>query len=298
MSFALTDNSLVGPVAETLAREVNGMPAKEAARLLGTSLPTITRIRRGEMPSAGVLLAAIKFFGVRILEPVVGKFDDANLVRRLDAIEGLLKEVRHARVQSAPSSLPGRHLDAHGGDGADAQGLGRPEAVPVVAEGPAASLALVQVRRSLDGLAGRAGEERGHLASHFRRWRDSLGRAERSSIVAAAKQTPHLRTSLVSPSGEDLLFRYISPAFRVHALERERLIGRPTTESFDLDYARACAANTQAVMAAKEPALDEVRATVKIEPGVSLAIHYRRLVLPYMDGNQPFAVCASEALAA
>lgn len=156
MSFALTDNSLVGPVAETLAREVNGMPAKEAARLLGTSLPTITRIRRGEMPSAGVLLAAIKFFGVRILEPVVGKFDDASLVRRLDAIEGLLKEVRHARVQSAPSSLPGRHLDAHGGDGADAQGLARPEAVPVGTEGPAASLALVQVRRSLDGISGAA----------------------------------------------------------------------------------------------------------------------------------------------
>lgn len=164
MSFALSDHSLVGPVAETLAREVNGMPAKEAARLLGTSLPTITRIRRGEMPSAGVLLAAIKFFGVRILEPVIGKFDDASLVRRLDAIEGLLKEVRHARVQSAPPSLPRRDLDAHGGDGAIAQGLGRPEAVPVGAEGAAASLALIETAR--DGIPGAEGEAlRRHLGA-------------------------------------------------------------------------------------------------------------------------------------
>lgn len=260
MSFALTSHSLVGPVAETLAREVNGMPAKEAARLLGTSLPTITRIRRGEMPSAGVLLAAIKFFGVRILEPVIGKFDDASLVRRLDAIEGLLKEVRHARSQPAASaSSADRDMGAAGracdGDRRLHLGSVRPDGAGVLQESPPASLALVQVRRPLDIIdGGRAGEERGHLASHLRRWRDSLGRADRVSLVQVARETPHLRTSLVTPHGDDLLYRHISPAFRLHALDRERLIGRPTTESFDQDYARACAANTHAVIAAGEPA--------------------------------------------
>lgn len=172
MSFALTDNSLVGPVAETLAREVNGMPAKEAARLLGTSLPTITRIRRGEMPSAGVLLAAIKFFGVRILEPVIGKFDDASLVRRLDAIEGLLKEVRHDRSQPAASSSSAhRDVGAAGRAGDRDRGraleLVRPDWEALHQESAPAALALVQVRRPLDGLTRAEGAQLSkHLTSN------------------------------------------------------------------------------------------------------------------------------------
>ena len=117
-------------------------------------------------------------------------------------------------------------------------------------------------------------------------------------LAASAAERPERRVSIVSDAGPDLVFEHISPAFRLYTdADRARLIGRPTTEAPDPAYARACDANTRAVIAAGEPKVDDVSAVIRVEAGVSLALDYRRLILPYTDGRRRFTVCASEPLA-
>ena len=155
--------SLCYPVAELIANEVRRLPMGYAARMLDTSKPMIARLRAGQLSSVPILLKAIEQFGVRILEPIIGKFDDESLFRRLDAIEKLLGEVRHVRT-SIPASASHRALAADGRAGGTAPRLARPEAVSVGAENENPALALVETRHDPAELAGREHEAlRRHL---------------------------------------------------------------------------------------------------------------------------------------
>ena len=175
MSFSLSnqDFDLVEPVGRRLAEEVRKMSAKEAARVLGTSLPTIGRMRAGEVPSASILLRAIKAFGASILEPVTGPLDADYQLSRLDRVEVLLSEIRNGVSRStaaAGSSLEGVGTVHRRDGGRLSGGVGRAldelsgqHVLPLAAPG-AGSVALVQQRRNLDFLSSRDGEAlRRHL---------------------------------------------------------------------------------------------------------------------------------------
>lgn len=161
--------NLVSPVADRVAMELCGMSVSDGARMLNTSKPMIARLRAGTLSSVPILLKAIEQFGVRILEPIIGKFDDESLFRRLADIETsqnlLFGEIRHARTPSAHPSLAHRPLGAHGRGGGGIPRLVRTETAPVDTEGAGATLSLVETRR-VDGIPGAEGEAlRRHLTA-------------------------------------------------------------------------------------------------------------------------------------
>lgn len=139
--------------------------------MLNTSRPMIARLRAGTVSSVPMLLKAIEQFGVRILEPVIGRFDDESLARRLDAIEGLLKEVRYARPQSSADAQASYRDVGAGRGGHDGGGQSHPGVVPAqgsvvheTREGSA--VALIETRRDINSLTGREGEAlRRHLTA-------------------------------------------------------------------------------------------------------------------------------------
>ncbi len=281
--------AVVGPImGAALAKRFEGRAgAKRLAYEVGSSEDTARIMLAGQVPHGEYLLATFARFGwtyIReLLEPIAGEMPtqaeiaEVALMRRsLDGEVVPLPVLGTAPV--ALASRPGPASPEQGGLDRDEGGVGQ---------------ALVVTRRSLAVVAGR----KSHLATHLRRWSESLGLAERSSLVTMAMSSPQHRTSLVTQRGLDLIYGHISPAFRLHAPDREKLIGRPTTDTFDKGYAEACAQNTRDVIASGKPAVDDVRARVKVEPGVYLDLTYRRLVLPYLEGGVRFAICASEPLA-
>ena len=282
-------SALVGPnMARLLNERFAGKSApKRLAYEIGAHEDTARSMLAGNVPHGEFLLATMALGGwdyIRdLLKPIVGErpteaelAEVAVMRRSLDGEVVPLPVLCDAPV--ALASRPGTASPEQGGLDRDEGGVGQ---------------ALVVTRRSLAIVAGR----KSHLATHLRRWSESLGLAERSSLVTMAMSSPQHRTSLVTQRGEDLIYGHISPAFRLHAPDREKLIGRPTTDTFDRDYAEACAKNTRDVIASGKPAVDDVRARVKVEPGVYLDLTYRRLILPYLEGGVRFAVCASEPLA-
>lgn len=168
MSLALSnrDFDLVEPVGKRLAEEVRKISAKEAARMLGTSLPTVGRMRAGEVPSASILLRAIKAFGPTIIEAVTGSLDPAHHLAKLDRVEVLLSEIRNGVSRSPESVGPVSRGDVRGLP----DGLRNPvghasgqHVLPLETESPG-SVALVQRRRNPSFLASREGEAlRRHL---------------------------------------------------------------------------------------------------------------------------------------
>lgn len=155
-------------VARLLAMELQRVPVKVAADVLDASDVTVKKMRRGELPNAVTLLRAIENFGLKILEPVLGPMDNASLARRLDLILAEVEDLRH--VVSGPgiassAEAEDRGLVAARRVGGVAPGSGRRIAyaggesgqAPAEYGGPdPAGLALVQVRRSLDGISGTA----------------------------------------------------------------------------------------------------------------------------------------------
>lgn len=299
MTLPLGCRSLYLDVMERAADRLRRMSVKAVQHLLNVSKPSAQNARFGEIPRTEnfvALLAKLGPQGARaVLAPVIGEMPEAEEFETLREIRRSLARIEQARVRRGNATtldqmgvVPMAAVAAEGGLCGDEGGSDRQAERLAVERQPVALLD--------DRGAGEEGS--GHLVHHLHRWRDSIGRAERSSLIGAARQTPHLRTSIVTPRGADLIYDEITPAFRLHGAERDRLIGKPTTDTFDKDYAEACAANTRSVIALGEPALDEVGARIRVEPGVWLDINYRRLVLPYSDGRMKFAVCASEALAA
>lgn len=280
--------AIVGPImGAALSKRFEGRAgAKRLAYEVGSSEDTARIMLSGQVPHGEYLLASFARFGwtyIReLLEPIAGEMPTQAEIAEVAVMRRSLDEVVPLPVLGAASvalaSRPGSASSEQGGLDRDEGGVGQ---------------SLVVTRRSLAVVAGR----KSHLATYLRRWSESLGLAERSSLVSMAHATPQHRTSLVTQRGEDLIYGHISPAFRLHAPDREKLIGRPTTDTFDKDYAEACAQNTRAVIASGKPAVDDVRARVKVEPGVYLDLTYRRLILPYLEGGVRFAVCASEPIA-
>jgi len=134
--MSLGSNDRILGVADRLAREVSRISSKEAQRVLGTSETTITKIKRGELPNAATLLRAVEKFGAKILEPVIGKYDEASLVQRLIDLERLIGDIRHAHA--LPSSNPNCGLGADGRDRDEdvralVQGAGEAAAQPLAA---------------------------------------------------------------------------------------------------------------------------------------------------------------------
>ena len=262
---------LCHPVGDLIAREVLGLSPDAAEKMAAGRLPTTSHL---------VLLA--RHFGRSFVDyvfrDVAGEMPTATEFAEVEAVRRALNE------QEVVASSPAAAVAVVAPAGAVCDQAGR---------GNRAEASLRVERRSLTDIAGR----KSHLATHLRRWSESLGRAERASLIAMAQSTPHMRTSVTTQRGGDLFFAHISPAFRLHANERERLIGQRITDIFDRDYAEACAANTRAALTDGHPAVDDVNAMVVVEPGVSLHLRYRRLVLPYLEGRTPFAVCASEPIA-
>jgi hypothetical protein len=258
-----------------------GAKVKSLQGILGLSYASAERIAGGHTPTTAHLIVLARHFGHSFVDYIFADVVERPSAAELAEVEAIGRALNEQAVVAAPTA----------------------PAVAVVAEAgslrPSPSTedrrasGLVVVRRSLAEVAGR----KSHLATHLRRWSESLGLAERSSLRAMGEKTPHLRTSITTQRGDDLIYGYISPAFRLHANDREKLIGRSTTDTFDKDYAGACANNTRAVIASGKPAVDDVRARVKVEPGVILDLTYRRLILPYVEGGTRVAVCASEPLA-
>ena len=173
-------------VADQIAQEVRALPVKDAARMLDTSLPMIRRLRAGNLSSVPILLKAIEQFGVRVIEPIIGRFDDESLFRRLDAIQASLDEVRDARTQpaSAPASSH-RRLGAAGGDRRGVQ-----SAVLATGGQAAGPVSVIRLRRPLDDLAG---PDRENLRRQVSAWRDRRGVLSIEDALAAAKGDNHGR---------------------------------------------------------------------------------------------------------
>lgn len=168
MSLAASHDVLVSAVGNRLAEEVGRMPVKEAARLLDTSLPTIGKMRKGDLPSAAILLRAVQKFGLKLLEPVLGPMDDASLARRLDAILADVGELKHAVSQSATRSQnPDGLLVARGrgGDTLEGRGDSQGELFEQARRSEFSGLALVETRTPADAILARASCEtlRRHL---------------------------------------------------------------------------------------------------------------------------------------
>lgn len=258
-----------------------GAKVKSLQGILGLSYASAERIAGGQTPTTAHLIVLARHFGHSFVDYIFADVVERPSAAELAEVEAIRRALdEQAVVAAAPA--PAVAMVA--------------SALPVCAEpsrlnSPQASLRVE--RRSLAEVASRTSR----LSAHLRRWSESLGLAERSSLVSMARKTPEHRTSLVTQRDDDLIYGYISPAFRLHANDREKLIGRATTDAFDKDYAEACAQNTRAVIASGKPAVDDVRARVKVEPGVFLDLTYRRLILPYLEGGTRFAVCASEPIA-
>jgi len=247
-----------------LQRRLGPAPIQELAAILRQSRQTSARLYRGAIPTTEQVVALAEHYGksfvADIFEPVVGKMDHASTDATLHRVEELL------------SSLRGRSSDVAAGN-----------------SGPRISVR----RRSLDELA--IAGQRSYLVDHLRHWTESHGRAGRGEVTDMAASTPQHRVSLALDRSDELRFAYISPASRLHAGNQERLIGRPIVDIYDKDYAEACAASMRDVMSSGAPAIDDVDATVDVEPGVSMHLRYRRLVLPFRSDGERFAVCAVES---
>lgn len=259
-----------------------GAKIKTLQGILGLSPDAAEKMAAGRLPTTSHLVLLARHFGRSFVDyvfrDVAGEMPTETEFAEVEAIRRALDE--QGMVAVAPSAAVALVAPVVGLC-AEARGEDRREA------------GLAVTRRSLDTIAGR----KSHLATHLRRWAESSAKAERSSLINMARQTPHLRTSITTQRGDDLFFAHISPAFRLHAVDREKLVGQRITDTFDRDYAEACAANTRAVLASGRPAVDDVDAMIAVEPGVSLHLRYRRLILPYLEGRTPFAVCASEPIA-
>lgn len=197
---------LCSPVADRIAQEVRALPIKEAARMLGTSLPMIRRLRSGTLGSVPILLKAIEQFGVRVLEPIIGQFDDESLFRRLDAIQSSLDEVRHARLQR-PLSDPraGSVLDADVGNRrlvlADRESTGG---------SPDGTVSVIRLRRPIDEIAGSGRES---LRRQVNDWRDRRGILSIEDAVAYAKADETGRTGVaIRKPGDRWQLAYVAPA--------------------------------------------------------------------------------------
>lgn len=267
MPLALDIHSLrVRTAAYCAEAAPQGGKIKLLRHLLNASVSNAERVATARMLTLAQVTALARHFGKDFVDfvfaDVVGERPSAA---ELAEVEAWRRDDEQAVVALAPApqvalvAQPCPVLPSAGGRDCEEAGVG-----------------YSVTRRSLGDIASR----KSHLAAHLRRWSESLGLAERSSLVEMAKATPQHRTSITTQRGEDLIYGYISPAFRLHSNDREKLIGRSTTDTFDKDYAQACATNTRNIIASGKPAVDDVRARVKVEPGVFLDLSYRRLILP------------------
>lgn len=150
MTLRSVDHALVAPVCAAIADWMAPLPIKRIARDLGASLPTASRIKRGELPSLPVLLAAFRRYGTPFAAKVLGAvldgrefFDTAATLSRLD---DTLSEARHdlARLQEIVAAAGAVQAVADGArvlrplqaDAGDRQAAGG-AAAEVEAAGPA-----------------------------------------------------------------------------------------------------------------------------------------------------------------
>lgn len=182
MSFQSDTHPLVSAVGALLAKEVRTFSIKEAAGLLDTSLPTVVRMRNGEIPTPRIFLSAIKLFGLKILKPVTDEITDEiaapkSLYQAADYLERLIGELKNERNARASASAPSSRL-VLGRGGADdvrsrlAGGKARQLAADEGGEGgPEAtrtsrSVSLIETRRTFGSLSGRESEALGrHLTA-------------------------------------------------------------------------------------------------------------------------------------
>lgn len=161
VSYLTPDRFLA--VGRLLAMELQRRPVKVVAHELDTSDVTVKKMRRGELPNAVTLLRAIERFGLKILEPVVGRVDQASLACRLDAILAEVGDLRNVVSREAATSLASA---PHGVLGKD-RGAGEGEAGRTrrAGEEDHPRLALIETRR-LDGDPRAEGEAlRRHLGA-------------------------------------------------------------------------------------------------------------------------------------
>lgn len=158
-------------VGGVISRLLLGMRSKDAERALETSPQTVQRLKRGDVGSAEILIKAIRYWGVRVIEPVTGPIDTASLARRLDSIlaeVGEIHDVVSSKAIAVPASSPHGLLGSGGGAGEEGQkgGDGEVRGAGRNRGEDHSRLALVQVRRPLAGLTGR-GAAGAQLAEHL-----------------------------------------------------------------------------------------------------------------------------------
>jgi hypothetical protein len=312
MTFRISETSICTDIGQLLANELRvrygdrSSPVKRLARDLGVSEPTARGMFGGKLPATGTLLLAAKLMGSsaarRLFAPFIGDMPEQHEFEEMREIRSRLDRLLNARteratheglaghVSLATAEGPGQRADDGGRGGVPLGGRDREAARVAPVDGRYAA-----TRRSLEVVARGQGEAGRHLTASLARWAECSGKADRSSLIEFANRTPDLRTSVVTEEGDGFVFNEITRAFRLHGSEREKRIGKPTTAAYDRDYAEVCDRNIRQVMAEGCPAVDDVDATVKAEPGVSLHLSYRRLILPYREGARRFAVCASVA---
>lgn len=312
MTFRLSERDFADAIGRRLGQVLGPQSIKEIQAAAGhVSPPTASNFRRGLLPDVfepffQLLGNAGPATAREVLAPLIGEAAQLARAERLAKVESQLDDLAQTIAELRTTNREGlcglRALlrfrsadgpglaDDEGGGGVDAGG----EDLPGYGEADRVSSRLKVRRRTLSVIDG---GNASHLGRELARWKASGGTAERDALVEQARHAPERRLAIVSDAGASLVFEHISPAFRLYTeADRARLIGRPTTEAPDLAYARACDANTRGVIEAGAPQVDDVSAVIRAGD-VSLAIDYRRLVLPYSDGRRRFALCASEPLA-
>lgn len=279
MSFLMKER--FAAVGRLLAMELQRVPVKVAADALETSDVTVKKMRRGELPNAITLLRAIERFGLKILEPVVGRVDQASLACRLDRILAEVGDIAHVVSREATAAALAH---PHGVVGASGRaGEGEAEASRHKGGSQVPGLALIETRRPLETLDGGGS---GALGRSLDFWREKSGRSSVSDLIGFANDNPAERIGVSQEENGSLVFAHLNTAFRLYSADdRRSLIGKPTTAGPDRDYAEACTRKIVDALDGGAPVLDDIAATVRPEAGVTLNLTYDRLILPWQDGN-------------
>ena len=262
-----------------------GAKIKSLQHILGLSFDAAEKLAAGRVPTTNHLLLLARHFGREFVDQVFAEVVERHSLASaidLDAVR------RSLNAQALESSLPALRAatsqDSNHLSGASRDRCLDPRPGPNVAF---RRLSLANIERA-----------NSHLAFHFRRWSESLKLSDRQSLIAVARAMPEVRTSVQTLQNEDLVYDYVSPAFRLYGRSHESMVGRSTVEAaFDRSYSEACGVETRRAIALGEAVAEEVHATANVEPGVFMQLSYRRLILPYVEAQTRFAVVTSEIIA-
>jgi hypothetical protein len=226
MTYRSIEQNLVVRVGEKLAQEIGATPVKDIARDFRCSLGTATRLRRGDIRSASVLLTALNKLGAklatRILEPVIGPLDAPTLFDRLadlDARLADLGDLRHEIARTRTALLarnPERMVDGAGRSAGEA-GAALPQA----------------------GAPAPAQDGRTALGRQLAAFHGAMDLNEALSIARAAGNV-----SLAFRPANDPRWHLAYPA-RMNRLLPRDLVGRPYVEHPDTKYGRGAQADLE-----------------------------------------------------